>query len=232
MRDWRDYWRQRVAGGDADLGVELREVGKTVMGEPISAEQLGAIVTSIREALRLTDDDEVADLGCGNGLISARVSPHVRRIAGFDISEPLISAARTRHGGEGAAFETADICTLDFSAAALRNVRKVYLYEVTQHLKTDEFAAVLGNAFEHGSVSSLFSGSMPDADRLENFYDTPERMALYRRDVAENKEQIGHWWRLSEIEKIAATVGLRMEVREQNPILHTAHYRFDVLFHG
>lgn len=232
MRDWRGFWRQRIAGSDADLAVELREVGKTVMGEPISEEQLSAIVASICEALHLTKDDEIADLGCGNGLITARVSPHVRRIAGFDISEGLISAARRRHGSDSATFETADICTLDFSAAAQRNVSKVYLYEVTQHLTTDEFALVLSNAFERGAVSSLFSGSMPDAERLQNFYNTPERMALYRRNVAANREQIGHWWHLSEIEKIATAIGLRMEVHEQNPILHTAHYRFDVLFHG
>lgn len=232
MRDWRNFWRQRAAVGDSDLATELSEVGKTVLGQPISEAQLGAIVASICEALNLTGDDEVADLGCGNGLITARVFPHVRKLAAFDISEALISAALSRHNSDGLIYETADICSLMFSSAALRNVRKVYLYEVAQHLTTDEFATVLSNAFGGGRVEILFSGSMPDADRLENFYDTPERMALYRRNVAANTEQIGHWWHLSEIQEIVSRIGLRMEVRHQNPILHTAHYRFDVLFHG
>lgn len=232
MRDWRGYWRDRETGDSADLATELREVGKTVMGEPISAMQLDAIVSSLYEALDLDKKDEVVDLGCGNGLITARLAQTVCRIRGFDVSNSLVAAARARYGRAGVRFEIADICDLDFSTDVLRDVRKVYLYEVAQHLTTKEFETLLTNAFHCGGVNRLFSGSMPDAARLEIFYNTPERIALYRRNLALKKEQIGHWWKISEIKGIAERLGLQMELREQDPILHTAHYRFDVLFHG
>ncbi|GMG85606.1 hypothetical protein LNKW23_48290 [Paralimibaculum aggregatum] len=232
MRDWRSYWAGRETGADDDLDTALREVGKTVLGTPISAAQLDAIATSILAALGLDASDRVADLGCGNGLVTARIADRVAHAVGIDMSGTLIAAARRRHGGSGAEFALGDLTRLDFTAPPLVGIGKAYLYEVAQHLDADEFAGLLEAAMLKGGVRRLFSGSMPDAARLEAFYDTPERMALYRRNLASGREQIGHWWGLDELERIAGQLGLALEIRQQAPILHTAHYRFDALFHA
>jgi SAM-dependent methyltransferase len=230
MRDWREYWRNRTASGGADLMSELKEVGKTVLGHPISEVQLESIVSSVRTALRLQASDVIADLGCGNGLITARLAPLVQRINAFDISEPLIAAARARYRIAGLEFKVADVCELDFSANALRDVRKVFLYEVAQHLTVSEFEKLIVNTFDKNNVVALFSGSVPEFCKLDKFYDTPERMELYRRSVCENNEQIGTWWKRSDMEMIAERSGLKVEFFEQEPSLYTSHYRFDVLF--
>ena len=40
---------------------------------------------------------------------------------------------------------------------------------------------------------------------------------------------LGNWWSKKEIIKIAAGQDFKVEILDQNPILHTAHYRFDAL---
>lgn len=47
--------------------------------------------------LNLLDDTwVVGDLGCGTGLATAAIAPHVARVIGVDASEEMLSAARTR----------------------------------------------------------------------------------------------------------------------------------------
>lgn len=202
-----------------------------MLGQPISEAQLDSIVASVRTALQLQSSDVIADLGCGNGLITARLAPLVQRINAFDISEPLIAAARARYQIAGVEFKVADVCEIDFSADPFRDVRKVFMYEVAQHLTVNEFQKLILNSFAKNNIVALFSGSVPELCKLDKFYDTPERMELYRRSVCENKEQIGTWWKRSDMEMIAEHAGLKVEFFEQDPSLYTSHYRFDVLFH-
>ena len=61
------------------------------------------------------------------------------------------------------------------------------------------------------------------------FYDTPLRRNEYERRVREGTELIGTWWRGGEIAEIAAEAGFSCEIRQQNQLLYTAHYRFDAL---
>ena len=233
MRDWRTYWRARAAGADRDLGTELREVGKTVLGQPISTQQLDTIIHSILQGLELSPEDDVVDLGCGNGLITIRLAPFVHQIMGVDISAALIEAARERFKDQAnVRLSTRDICDFAFGDEMLRRVTKVCLYEVAQHLALEELGGILSDAFNTGTIKRCFCGSIPDASRLERFYDTPERMELYRRNLALGREQIGHWWEIADIERIAHKLGIKVEIRPQDPILHTAHYRFDAIFNA
>lgn len=49
----------------------------------------------------LTPDARVLDIGCGAGLYSIALAPHVAEVVGCDFSEKMIEAARNRATAEG-----------------------------------------------------------------------------------------------------------------------------------
>ena len=62
----------------------LWQVGKTINGENVSPEQLELIVQTIVERLDLSGKDKVLDLGCGNGLLTKKISTYTQEITGLD----------------------------------------------------------------------------------------------------------------------------------------------------
>src|ERR1700750_1427456 len=46
------------------------QVKRTVAGNPVDGSQIEMIVEAIRAGLQLTPDDNLLDIGCGNGVLS------------------------------------------------------------------------------------------------------------------------------------------------------------------
>ncbi len=230
MKDWKKYWNDEIAlSGEKDL---LRQVGKTVQGQGISADRMSAIVASIAETLRFDASDRVLDLGCGNGYLTSQYASRCGMVVGVDYSDPLLRMARTRFGGAKVTFVSADVRALPADLLATR-FDKVLMYEALQHLSTADLRIVLCQLRDSASGQApVFVASIPDRSRLWNFYDTAERRAEYRRRVASDDEAIGHWWDRADLEALAADCGYRPETLPQPALLHTAHYRMDLLLHS
>ena len=108
-------------------------------------------------------------------------------------------------------------------------VTKICLYEGLQHLDVERARSLLSRiALAFRPVPPLLLGAVPDLTRLEAFYDTPERMAEFRRRTAEGNEAIGTWWTRDELTLLASSFGLDCTFRETG-CPYSAHYRFDVL---
>ncbi len=71
----------------------LKQVWRTENGEDIPAEQLNFITNSIRNALKLSKDDVVLDLFCGNGHLSHFFINEIKGLHGVDGSDYLIQVA-------------------------------------------------------------------------------------------------------------------------------------------
>ena len=100
--------------------------------------------------------------------------------------------------------------------------RKAYLYEAVQHFDHAQVRSVLNDIARTAAYGvRLFLGSIPDWDRIFQFYDTPLRRNEYERRVREGTELIGTWWGGGEIAEIAAEAGFSCEIRRQNPLLYT-----------
>jgi 2-polyprenyl-3-methyl-5-hydroxy-6-metoxy-1,4-benzoquinol methylase len=225
MNDWSDYWNRReLVGLDP-----LRQVGKTISGEPIASEVLDAIVGDILKRLGLQSADQVLDLCCGNGVITQRFSVHCGRIVGVDYSRPLIETAERSFGGPKIHYVLGDVTALP-SSILEQKFDKIYMYEAIQHLREPTVAEMLRRLRCSASLSApVLLAGVPDADRIWNFYNTPARREEYFRRKAAGNEAIGTWWLRSELEQLAANSGYEVEFFSQNPKLHTAHYRFDVV---
>lgn len=226
IRNWRKHWRGIETKAACSVDEALCQVGKTVMGQPVSARHLGTIVDAIAAGLDLKPESVIVDLGCGNGIVTERVADRVARIAGIDVSEPLIEAARTHRARPNCTYHVGDLAELD--QFPIEGVTKTYCYEVLQHLSTEETGALLGTLIEQlGDGLVFFAGSIPERARLGAFYNTPERWTHYERRLAEGTEQIGHWWERDELIALCNELGLTCTPLDQAASLYTSHYRFD-----
>jgi cyclopropane fatty-acyl-phospholipid synthase-like methyltransferase len=225
-RDWRTYWNTAAQLRDRD---PLRQVGKTVRGVPVCARLVSVIATSISSALRLRTQDAVLELCCCNGLITFMVAERCAEIMAMDFSEPLIATARQRYARENICYVVGDAAALS-GPAVERRFDKVFMLEALQHFtprQVDDLLSCL--AASASRKAPVFLGSIPDAERLRNFYDTPARYRQYCESVARGLEPIGTWWRQDDLVAMVERHGYRATVLKQDADLHTAHYRFDLL---
>lgn len=226
MRDWRSHFRGIRPRSRLTSDEALRQVGMTVMGQPVGYHHVETIVDSIVAGLNLRSSDIVADLGCGNGLITERIAARVARIAGVDVSEGLIESARANHAPPNCTYHLGDLAELE--SLPVEGVAKAYSNGVLQHLSVDETRVLLGALIDQiGNGMVFFASGIPDRARIREFYNTPERWAYYERRMAEGTEQIGHWWERDELVGLCREFGLTCTPVEQPGSLYTSHYRFD-----
>lgn len=227
MTDWQKYWNTHPLIVPVDA--PLKQVGKTVNGIAITTAQVEALVADILAHLTISRDDKVLDLCCGNGVITHRSAAHCRSILGVDYSEPLIQVARASYGGDNISYSTGDVRDLSRSITSV-TFDKIYMYEALQHLDPLGVRNMLQTLRQSASPNApLLLASVPDEERIWLYYNTPTRRDEYLRRKTEGNEAMGHWWTKAALASIAKESGYQAEFLGQNPILHTAHYRFDVL---
>ena len=96
-------------------------------------------------------------------------------------------------------------------------------------LTVDKLLASL-RKLARGDVELAFT-AVPDADKLEQFYNTPERRADYERRMAAGNEAIGTWWNRDHLISIFKKAGYAASAIDPDPGLSFKHYRFDVIAH-
>lgn len=218
----KKYYSERIVGsGEQDF---LKQVGKTVDGKVIDAKQFQMIIHSIKAALQLNETDIVLDFGCANGLITKIVAGYCKNITGCDLSPDLIAVAEKFHSAENIEYRVCNTLDIAFS-----DFTKIYLYEVLQHLEYNSFGRLLDKWADGPADQTLFLGSVPDAGKKFSFYDSYEKRRYYYSLLEEGEDHLGTWWYREQIEIMCGERNLEAEIIDQDPLLHTAKYRFDVL---
>lgn len=227
-QDIKKYYQKSVnLNKKSDFNDFLRQVGKTYLGDAINNEQFTKIINSIQENLNILIDDQILDLGCANGLITSKISENCEKIKGYDLSNDLINIAKKYHQKANIVYKCQNITEIDFSYL---NINKIYMYEVLQHLEYNELRILLENINKFYNTFSFFIGSIPDQEKLFEFYNTKERKKYYFDEIlSNNKFHIGNWWYKEQIQFLCEDLGFECKIIEQDKSLHTAHYRFDCL---
>lgn len=221
---WKHHYDTASKQFDASL---LKQVGKTVNGREIPAPQIKLIVDNIVNVLRLSENDSVVDLCCGNGLITRQLAPLVKDVVGVDFTSGLIDAAKRYNGFHNIEYINSDVLRLDPEYCS--GFKKVIMYEAMQHFSEEELSVLLGELNNLGKGSRVFLGSIPNKEKLSVYYDTEEKYAFYKQRESEGRPHIGRWWLMNEIEQLVSTRGFKATFLPQEPTLYTAYYRFDVL---
>jgi cyclopropane fatty-acyl-phospholipid synthase-like methyltransferase len=227
-RDWRSYFDavcDRV--GPTDF---FHQVGRTIGGRPVGDEQIALTVEATAAALQLTRSDCLLDLCCGNGLVTACLALHCKQCFGVDFSLPLIEVARSRHHLPG--LEYIHSAVDELTAVHLRGWRptKVAMIFAAQHFTADSMSRVIAAVSRlTAHRAPFFLDDVPDVDRLTRFYNTPERLAEYKRRRADGTEAIGTWWSRVHLIELFREHGYTAEAFEQPANRSAAHYRFSLL---
>jgi len=223
----KDYYQKTVSENDNNLNGFLKQVGKTFLGEPINEIIFHKIIESILENLNINADDEIIDLGCANGLITSNIANTAKHVYGYDLSSDLIQIAQKFHQKQNITYQTKNILNIDFNKS---NIKKMYMYEVLQHFEYKMLRELLTKLVIELNNFSFFIGSIPDQEKLFNFYNTKERKQFLFRELLENKKShLGNWWYQEQLLLLCEELGLEATILEQDNLLHTAHYRFDIL---
>lgn len=230
--NWREFfegYRLIDIASDKDL---LFQVGATVGGQPISKQQFDQTIRDAESALRLSNDDRLLDLCCGNGVITHALGPKVKSVVGVDFSKPYIGNAQKYKSAINIEYHCGDVCDLR-SLAAISGAKftKVLIHSALAYFTREQCFGLLSNL--NGFITDdarIFIAAVPDAGRKWRFYNTPGRALRYLWGACLGRESgIGKWWMKSELEDVCRKVGLQCCFSDPHPILHVAHYRFDVI---
>lgn len=230
MMDWKKFWKEYPKKNDnLDL---FQQVGKTKYGKAISEEQFEMLVGGVVKQLRVTENDTVLDLCCGNGLITNEIAKIAKKVVGIDYSEFLIEQANKTKQKNNIEYIFYDVKSLkDLKNELNDKFTKVLCYEALGYLNEKEFSDLLDSLIVLSEANSLMLfGSILDRAKIFNFFNTFYRKLLYLKLVFTRKDfGLGKWWKMEKIQSICKRKGLGCDIFEQNRILHTAHFRTDVL---
>lgn len=222
------YWKNiyETVSRDPEYSL-LEQVGKTLNGKPLPEDQVQLIAQSAARALQLAPHDFLVDLCCGNGLITERIAPLVGRARAVDFSEGLIEVAKANSRSANIAYECGDI--LNLGAGYFSGTQKILMNESLQHFMPADLGVLLDQMVDLAQGSLVYFGGIPDREKLEVYYDTPEKMAFYEMREREGRPHSGTWWLRTDIAKIAAERGFKTTIVAQDAAMVTSYYRFDVL---
>lgn len=221
---WKDYYDQSSELYQDSL---LKQVGKTINGTEVDVYQLGLIKSSIVNALEVNRSDTLADLCCGNGIITKRVAAVAYKVIGVDFSAGLIDVAMKMNCADNVAYFKFDV--VDLRGDFFDQYKKYYMYEALQYFSKKMMAQLLLNMSKINSGALFFIGSIPDKNKLCEYYNTKEKMDYYLAQERKNKPHMGKWWDKSELTVVASQHGFKAYCLSQNSMVYTSYYRFDCL---
>ena len=210
----------------------FQQVERTIGGKPEPDEQVEIHVKSIADLLKLDERDVLLDLCCGNGIVTARLALLCSTVIGIDYSDELIQVAKNNNSASNVVYirgSVEDIREFELPVVA---PTKICMNGALQYFTEATVDQLLASVRRLARVNlELAFTTVPDADKLEKFYNTPERRADYERRMAAGNEAIGTWWNRDHLISIFKKAGYQATAIDPDPALSFAHYRFDVLAH-
>jgi len=224
---WSEVWDRLPRQFAADD--YMRQVAKTLHGEPLNHSQISEMVRDIAFKLRLSQDDSLLDLCCGNGVITAQLAEQCRAAVGVDFSRPLLTVAAADFSRPNLTYRLAS--ALDLSALELKpaSFTRVLLYDALQHFKPDELAPLL-RAIK-GIVSSdrlILLGGLPFRPYRRRYLNSPYKRLRYQYFRLTGRDLLGTWWRDSDIAAACAAAGMHYAIHPQPESFYNAAFRIDV----
>lgn len=219
--DWKKYW-------DNNASVNTENEIDQVQRKDIESTLL--TVKHIVKILNIGESDSVLDVCCGNGILTQQISKISRRIVGVDQSEKLIDAALKSHKELNISYRVGN-------ATALREILKkdmfdkIYLQFSFQYFdkKKDGKNVIEGMLKCLKPNGKIFIGDIPDKDKFTSFYNSPVKKLRFFKGKLLNKNEMGKFWKTSELNTICKKLNVKGTFLEQPEKLPYSHYRFDYL---
>jgi SAM-dependent methyltransferase len=213
------------------------------------------IAAYVIDILKITGADEVLDLCCGNGLVTARVAAAAREVTGIDYSRLLLRQARDISKTSNVSYIEGDARSLS-SVLEGRRFSKIYISAAFQYFDQQTGRDVLVGLHRVAQPDARVGIiDVPDRARktahilravgrlllpergshAKRFPTMRSRVGYFARNTAaafgksSGAPEIGYWWSRAGFQQLALECGFACTILDQpreNP-QHT--YRFDAL---
>lgn len=226
--DMENYWKNHYDENARKFSDSpLRQVDRTVQGAELSETQMSLTIEAVKSALKLCEGDRVADLCCGNGIITNAIAKDVHSVLAVDFSEGLIAHATNCAARLNIHYVVADVTELEPSF--FNSINKIYIRDSVSCMSSAALSKLLHNLVKTVSVDAIYIAGIPDADKLGTYYDNDEKMRYYRDGEKSGKPHIGAWWSRQQMKFLINNSGWSADFIPQDIALASAFYRYDCL---
>lgn len=203
------------------------QVKRTVNGKPITEEEIGLIVNTIKTNLDLQPKDFLFDIGCGNAALASMLFDSISGYQGVDFSEYLVKIAKENFEKPNYQIFFDDAISYIEKMDKRIEVTKILCYGVFSYFTpsdAEKLFALTRKKFP--KATHFFIGNIPDKQRAQNFYYSNIE---YKSLLDDNQSSIGKWWLKKEVEDLALSTGWDIKFHIMPGTFYSAHYRFDAL---
>ena len=203
------------------------QVRRTVNGRPIDEVEIQRMVDGVLSGLRLDALDQVLDLACGNGALSARLFPHCSNLHGVDYSDYLVSIARELFGDQRHDFECQDVYRYVDHEPQPQRFTKGLCFGSVGYFSDETLTHVLDQLkARFTNLKRFYIGNIADTDKAAAFYgDRP----FSADDLRQHESQIGRWRSPQELTELAGASGWAVEIQPLVAEASQAHYRYNAV---
>jgi len=218
-----DYQEYPKTLAEDDLWGQVR---RTVMGKPVSEEQISLMIHAISEGLDLQSQDTLLDIGCGNGALSSRLFSLLDHFIGVDASPYLIEIGQKYFSSKQHQFICNDALSY-LQGVNLPDIDKVLCFAVFSYLSDEQGELLLGTLHEKfPRLNKIFLGNLPDRERAHLFFSNQE---VTEEILHTPHSQIGVWRTVEQLKAMAERTGWCARVQYMPPEFYQAHYRFNLI---
>jgi SAM-dependent methyltransferase len=205
------------------------QVRRTIYGRRVTEEELAVIVDAIKDGLRLSSNDALLDLMCGNGALTARLFNSCRSVLGVDLSSYLIEVAKEYFERPPQyLFAEEDVLTYVRSEPEPHRFTKAMCYGAFPLLAVDAAETMLTELRRRfANIERVLVGNLPDKDRAHLFFG--DGFEQQRPNLCDPTSQIGVWWSEKDLYELAGACGWRASFSQLPTHVFNAHYRYDAV---
>ena len=219
--DWKKYWDDNATlNADNSIGqVQRKDIESTLL-----------TANHIVRILNIKRSDDVLDVCCGNGILTQQIAKKCKQIIGVDDSIKLLKVAQENYSDLNVSYINCNALKISKSIEG-KLFDKIYLqfsFQYFENKKDGErvISEMLKSLKPNGKI---FIGDIPNHDNFHQFYGTFMKKLRYLKDRLLDKNSMGKFWKVSELNAICKKLEVKGTFLEQPKQLPYSHYRFDYL---
>jgi ubiquinone/menaquinone biosynthesis C-methylase UbiE len=206
---WRTFWDAKSS-----------EPGTAASGRSsCSPVELFAVLTDVCDALDLSCEDDLVDVGCGVGTLGNHLVPHVRSYTGIDFSPAALLVFRKRRP-MGWVSRVGDVMDIPLPEGT---ADKVLVYSVLQYLPMESVPQAFDELRRISKAGAVcLCGANPKESKREWYLSgCPER--------TREANELATWFDPASLVSLADQHGWSATLRPVTPRVFQSQYMFDLV---
>lgn len=204
-----------------------KQIKRTVNGKEVSQEDINQIILQIEKELKLSSEDTLLDLGCGNGALASNFNHQIKEYIGVDFSDYLIEIANEYFLKKNSVFIKNSIQNYLDDINENDKINKILIYGCASYLSSEELKVCLSQMYnKFNKLEKIFIGNIPNLKFVKEFY---KKRQILEFDEKDEKSLIGVWWSTRDFSIMVNDIGYKSKVTYMPRSFYSSYYRFDVL---